>query len=472
MGQKVTFDEITKTINITQAPDGDGETLIDVKQDLYSDGKEDWVANENLRKFEFPIYAVGGNPLPGAKALGSTFFIAADWKIRPYDADHRMTIDGNLYATDGSDPFLDTIGAYTVRIMQEVSALTNSILQEVDFSAYVQAVVDGVWDDDISGRIVPNSAATALKAVTYESSIAIDTVKGVAGTGWPIGTHFQPSNNLDDALIIMGRGNVDKLMLHSALTIEATHIIDGLVVETHGLMGTTITFVTGCSADKTAFRYLDLQGDLTNGDQLLVENCSINDLSNFTGIMNNVAWGQGAEISIGLWATIIQATSGGDPTNEPELNIGTAAVNISSYTGNLKLTGKTGSNRTVVNLTSGNIIIDASCVAGSIQILGTGIIEADNSGPGCQVDLDGFISIDNITTIIQEDLKRVLGLMHENVFIDQPIYDSDGNLEEARVRIYSAAGSVGTDSNVLATYTITAPGEGPGKFISWKQVRV
>ena len=48
MGQKVTFDEITKTINITQAPDGDGEIFIDVKQDLYSDGKEDWVVTETL----------------------------------------------------------------------------------------------------------------------------------------------------------------------------------------------------------------------------------------------------------------------------------------------------------------------------------------------------------------------------------------------------------------------------------------
>ena len=700
MGQKVTFDEINKIIDITQAPDGDGEIFIDVKQDLYSDGKEDWVVTETLRKFIFPIVAVGGNPLPGSKELGSTFFLAADWKIKPYSANHRLTINGNLYSADGSDPFLDPDGSFTVRIMQQVSSLVDSIVQqlpEIEYASFEggvtvdltsswsgtvfpigtprrpvnnfadalliaadrgftkfyivgNAAVDGandfdgfmfmgesmtktelnisdaastvgcefcestvfgfldgdcamhgskiinlsyisgviehcllgdgtivlgggadthfidcwsgvagsgtptidmggsgqnlglrnynggvtiknlsgpnkisidansarivldstitdgeiiirgagelvdnsggtatvdtsgfishteisnsVWDDDISGRYVVNSAATALKAVTYESAVSIDVVNGVPGTGWPVGTHFEPVNNLDDALDIMSRGNVDILLLHSALTIEAAHNIDGLVVETHGLMGTTVTFVTGCSAHKTAFRYVDLEGDLTNGDQLLVENCSIGNLSNFTGIMNNVAWGQGAEISIGLWATIIQATSGGDPTNEPELNIGTAAVNVASYTGNLKLTGKTGSNRTVINLTSGNIIIDASCVAGTIQILGTGIIEADNSGPGCNVDLEGFISLENITMEMGADLKRVLGLMHENIFIDQPVYDDDNNLESARVRIYSTAGSVGTDSNVLATYTITAPGSGPGKFLSWKQVIV
>jgi len=136
MGQKVSFDEINKIINITVAPDANGDINIDVKEDLYSDGKEDWVANENLRRFQFPITAVGGNPLPGGAALGTTFFLASDWKIRPYDANHRLTIDGNLYATDGSDPFLNTIGNYTVRIMQKVSSL-----------------VDGVQDTSIAGAV-------------------------------------------------------------------------------------------------------------------------------------------------------------------------------------------------------------------------------------------------------------------------------------------------------------------------------
>lgn len=267
------------------------------------------------------------------------------------------------------------------------------------------AVTDAVWDDDVSGRVVVNSAATALKATTYESSISIDSVHGVAGTGWPIGTHFKPVNNLDDALAIMSRGNVDKLLIHTDLTIEATHDVSDLILETEGRMGTTVTFEAGCRTNRTSFRNLNLQGILTNGDEVLIYDCSIYNLENFTGIMNNVAFGQGAEISIGTWATIIQATAGGEPTNEPEINIGTASLNMSHYAGNIKLAGKTGSNRTVVNLSSGNVIIDASCVAGTIQILGTGVIEADNSGPGCKIDIDGFISIDNIWgTSLQDHL--------------------------------------------------------------------
>lgn len=72
---------------------------------------------------------------------------------------------------------------------------------------------------------------------------------------------------------------------------------------------------------------------------------------------------------------------------------------------------------------------------------------------------------------IGDDTKRILGLIHENIYIDNPSFDINNNLTSARLRIYSIAGSVGTDSNVLATYTITAVGNGTGKFTSWKMVK-
>lgn len=69
------------------------------------------------------------------------------------------------------------------------------------------------------------------------------------------------------------------------------------------------------------------------------------------------------------------------------------------------------------------------------------------------------------------DLKRILGLVHENIFIDLPSYDDDSNLISARLRIYSSPSSVGTNNNILATYIIESDSSGPGKFTNWKQVR-
>lgn len=93
-----------------------------------------------------------------------------------------------------------------------------------------------------------------------------------------------------------------------------------------------------------------------------------------------------------------------------------------------------------------------------------------------QVDIDkintNILSLSGDIALLSDDLKRTLGLMHENIFIDNPTYDSDGNMIGARVRIYSNAGSVGTASNVIGTYTITSVPDGPGKFTSWQQVRL
>lgn len=115
MNKKILFDEITKIITIIKPPINN-EIIINVKRDFYSIGKEEWVAKEHLRKFLFPFYACGGNSLPNSKTLDTTFFISADWKIRPFEADHRLIIYGDIYSYDGSDFFLNTLGNFNVHI--------------------------------------------------------------------------------------------------------------------------------------------------------------------------------------------------------------------------------------------------------------------------------------------------------------------------------------------------------------------
>ena len=67
-------------------------------------------------------------------------------------------------------------------------------------------------------------------------------------------------------------------------------------------------------------------------------------------------------------------------------------------------------------------------------------------------------------------LDKILGLVHENVFIDEPEYDEYGNLIGAKVTLYSNSASVGTYEDVIATYKIEAEAESQGKLVYWKQV--
>ena len=75
-------------------------------------------------------------------------------------------------------------------------------------------------------------------------------------------------------------------------------------------------------------------------------------------------------------------------------------------------------------------------------------------------------------TDIYDIVRRTLGLVHHNMYIDEPVYDDVGNMISARVRIYSDAASVGTDTNVIETYLITADGTECGQFNYWQQTVV
>lgn len=386
----------------------------------------------------------------------------------------------------------DSSKEYAIRFDGGASLVDTDRYTSGTNDSFVDDIVNGVWSEDLS--IYNTGAGKMQQLQTFNGYVRIDTTAGYSGITFPIGTYEMPSNNLTDALTICTNNNIGRLRLRSDLIIEASHDISDKSLETRGIMGTDVILEAGCNANNTTFRYINLQGMVSNGDNLLVENCSVFNLENFTGIMQAVTFSQGSEISINNWAEIYNCRAGGEPGNEPEINIGTANLNIQQYRGNIKLTNKTGSNRTVVGCLPANVTIASSCVAGKIQILGLGEVEKDESGVGCQVDIDAALtnkyiadhvldelvlehqvvgSLGYILNEINNNLKRTLGLMHENIFIDTPIYDDGNNLISARVRIYSAASSVGTTNNIIGTYELTSDtDEIPGKFNNWKQIKV
>lgn len=136
----VTFDGNLKIININF-----GETLVDVKRDIYSAWKE-WITVDDNSKFPVAISAIGGDPLPGGKFLGTTFFLENGWKIKPFEADHTLTVSGNLYSRDGSDPFVSTIGNYNIRVNLTTSNLVDTISTAGGTSVDPNDIAVAVWN--------------------------------------------------------------------------------------------------------------------------------------------------------------------------------------------------------------------------------------------------------------------------------------------------------------------------------------
>lgn len=79
---------------------------------------------------------------------------------------------------------------------------------------------------------------------------------------------------------------------------------------------------------------------------------------------------------------------------------------------------------------------------------------------------------------IKDDIKRLLGLDHENIFIDNTAYDADEQLVSARVRLFDskahcdAATDGGSETaGLIATYALTTNWEAVNKFRIFKQTR-
>lgn len=120
--------------------------------DLYSRWKE-WVLDENA-KFPNAFSVVGGEPInsDGSQVISPYFFFINGWKLRPQEADHNLTIDGNLLSIDGRQPTIGTLGNHSVNVRTILSV--NSTTTTVDTSLTKEQLREAVIE--------------ALKATTCE----------------------------------------------------------------------------------------------------------------------------------------------------------------------------------------------------------------------------------------------------------------------------------------------------------------
>lgn len=117
---KVIFDGKNKLIYVSP-----NESVISVKQDVYSDWKE-WASLRDNAKFLPAIRVTGGDPIAGTTTFtGDTYFLINGWRFL---IDHSLNIDGVIYSDDFSSPFIQQEG--TQIITNKVSSLVQTVATE------------------------------------------------------------------------------------------------------------------------------------------------------------------------------------------------------------------------------------------------------------------------------------------------------------------------------------------------------
>lgn len=157
-----------------------GTTAVTV-EDMYSRWK-DWTIISDNSKYLLAFSSLGGDPLPGGLFLGATYFLENGWKIRPYEGNQVLTVTGNLYARDGSDPFVSTLGSYNVRVMLTVSNLIDTVSTGGGVGT-ADEVRDAVWSDTNFASHGDGTAGVKLSdAGSAGDPWATDLSSGYTGT--------------------------------------------------------------------------------------------------------------------------------------------------------------------------------------------------------------------------------------------------------------------------------------------------
>ena len=120
----ISFDGPTKTMTLST-----GTTSLNVL-DLWSRWV-DWFLTSDNSKYLPAFQQVGGDDIDtvAGTSIPIYAFLMNGWKLKPQEANHTLSVScGILLVNGGGDPFVNTSGAYTVRInyQQPVQAITVS----------------------------------------------------------------------------------------------------------------------------------------------------------------------------------------------------------------------------------------------------------------------------------------------------------------------------------------------------------
>lgn len=161
MATKFTYDT-TNRLFVLKA----GVTSLDAKSEFYSAAKYDWMVDNDLNKFRFPIQSIGGQNIGGGNTISPYYSLAYGWRIRFAPVDQTIIIHGNIITVEGELPIVDTDGDYHHVAQYSVSA--NSLT-----SGGAALTAADVWNlaSGIEPSLTPAQAMQILVAVLSGKAI-------------------------------------------------------------------------------------------------------------------------------------------------------------------------------------------------------------------------------------------------------------------------------------------------------------
>jgi hypothetical protein len=347
MTNKVTFSGADKLIIVNP-----NVTDIDVAEDLYSEWKR-WALQDDNAKFLAAFRTFGGDSTVPGQFAPRYFFLINGWQILVNNGEE-VTIGVNLY-TDNDIPI------YIVE--------NNS------------AVIDRNSDAVVVDRGIEQSS-------DYQGKIILNTLVGVSGTNYPIGTYALPVNNIEDAIVISNQTGIKDVYLFGGLTISTniqdlnifgSNTRDEIILNSVELIDVSIT---QCLLHGTYSGFINVNSTILkelSGLSGIFKNC---------GISEDLYFSENSDVSVIDSHTLLTSN-----INTPTLYLNNSVrLSMNRYSGSLKLENCLSDSEIYIDYVAGSCIIENTCTDGIITLRGIGQLQ-DNSN-GTLVITDGLFQPD------------------------------------------------------------------------------
>jgi hypothetical protein len=118
---------------------------------------------------------VGGDDLGSGLSIPPYIFLLNNWRVRPMESSHNLTITGNLFVDGGGTPVVPTLGTYQVNVAYTVPVQAQGISVSGSTGPTPSDIAD-----EIMARLL---AATIPVDVKKINAITLEGT-GVVGDEW------------------------------------------------------------------------------------------------------------------------------------------------------------------------------------------------------------------------------------------------------------------------------------------------
>lgn len=348
------------------------------------------------------------------------------------------------------------------------------------------AISDAVWDEALSGHTGAGSSGNAVAAILVDTSLMGTSGDGLTAIPWNSAWDAEVQSEVTDALnaydpptkaeldtgldalptaaeiktAIEAAGGHLALILEDTGTTLPTAIADIPTVsefEARTIAAADYVVVTDTIAGVTLCGTCTTNTDMRGTDSAaLASVCTEARLAELgaTNIPADIDGIKGKTVNLPASPAAVGSNMGSVSSVTSPVTVGTN-------------NDKTGYSLSVTPPTL--IEIEASTVLAKEATLTTiaGYIDTEIAA----ILEDTGTTIPGLIAAIDTLIDRALGLMHENFRISSPVYSVTGKMTSCTMKIYPTAGDCTDDTNVLATYTVTATYDGDDNLATYKVVK-